>query len=405
MRYLVIAFFMGLFLLLAGPKPVLRAETCVSTWTSPDPEQIYSGVRIWQQSIPPGCHAACVKVSVTLQVHNYNDAGTLDLYCSNTDQIKYGDPYSVYDAPELGWIGRVTVPQNFVSPGWKTVSFLLRKPHLEWLKDNGIIYFALEGPFYLIYDAQFQVTSATIETIAGNSDIDGDGDTDGEDLEVLVGDIGCSGSCAGDFDGDGVVDENDVYDFSDEYGWTGCPLGFFESFNDGSANDWIPDNINVWTVKGGVYDMTGIRPTGGRLRWSYYNQTFDDFSFDVSTRQTQGSQGNAAGIVFRGSSALTNRYEFLISVNGVYMIHKYVSGVRTELVPWTANARIKRGYNIWNRLRVVCIGPSMEFYINGGLVRTLTDSSLSSGRPGVVAVDIDTDTNVFQFEDALLEQK
>ncbi len=103
-------------------------------------------------------------------------------------------------------------------PNFIEFTFVLRKPHLEWLNDNGSIYFALEGPAYLVNDAQFQVASATIETIAANTDIDGDGDTDGDDLAGLVGDYGCSGTCAADLDGDGIVDESDVYDFSRKTG-------------------------------------------------------------------------------------------------------------------------------------------------------------------------------------------
>ena len=405
MRYRLIVISICVFFYIAGTNLVLRAESCSSTWTSPDPNRIYSGTLIWQQSLPAGCHAGCAKVSVTLQVHSYNDAGTLDLYCSNTSNIDYGDPYTATTAPKLGWIGRVTVPQAFVSPGWKTVSFYLRMPHLEWLNDNNSIYFALEGPAYFINLAQFQVASATIETIAGNTDFDADGDTDGEDLAGLIDDLGCSSTCAADVEGDGFVDENDILEFSDEYGWAGCPLGFYESFNDGFANGWIADNTAVWAVSGDVYNMTGIQPAGGRLRWSYYNQSFNDFGLDVSVRQTQGVQTNAAGVLFRNSPGLTSRYEFLISVAGAYTVGKYVAGAFTQLVPWTASNRILKGYDEWNRLRVVCLGPSIQLYINGGLVQTLTDSSISSGRVGVIGVDLETDINTFEFEDALLEEK
>ena len=405
MHYRLIGLTICVLLHLTGMNSLLRAESCVSTWTSPDPNQTYGASRKWQQSMPSGCHAACAKVSVTLQVHNYNDAGTLDLYCSNTNKIDYGDPYSVFTAPKLGWIGRVKVPQSFVSPGWKTVSFVLRKPHLEWLNDNGSIYFALEGPAYLVNDAQFQVASATIETIAANTDIDGDGDTDGDDLAGLVGDYGCSGTCAADFDGDGIVDESDVYDFSDEYGWAGCPLGFYESFDDGIANRWFVDSFDEWNVNNGVYIMTGSQPPSVRLRWSHYNQVFDNFAFEVSVKQTQGVQTNAAGIIFRNSVTISSRYEFLISVQGAYMVNKHVGGVFSPLVPWTTNNRILKGYHNWNRLRVVCVGPVIKLYINGGLINTLTDSSLPVGRTGVVAVDTRTGINEFQFEDALLEEK
>ena len=75
---------------LALMNSVLKAEGCVDTWISPDPSQIYEGSGIWQQSLPLSCQSACAKITVTLQVLNYNDVGTLDLYASNTNSFDYG---------------------------------------------------------------------------------------------------------------------------------------------------------------------------------------------------------------------------------------------------------------------------------------------------------------------------
>jgi hypothetical protein len=384
--------------------PQAKAENCSSDWVSPNPDQLYTGAAIWQQTLPPGCYAGCVKITVVLKVERYNDRGTLDLYCSNTEEIQYGDPDAVFSSPKLGWIGRINVPISLASPGWKTITFNFRLPHLEWLNDNGSIYLALEGQRYSIYEAQFRVASAKIETIAWSTDLDGDGDIDGRDLANFIANFGCSGNCAADFNGDGVVDGDDIPSFSDEHGWTGCPLGFYESYHDGLANGWVADNTNVWTVGGDVYKMTGLQPSPARLRWSYKNQVFDDFSFEGTIKQIEGIQTNASGLLFKSSSGLSSRYEFLITSSGAYTVNKYVGGVLTQLIPWTSSSRIYKGYDKSNLLRVTCAGPSMQFFINGGLVNTLTEAGISSGRAGFVALDTDTDVNVFQFDDALLEK-
>jgi hypothetical protein len=85
--------------------PQARAENCTSDWASPNPDQLYNEGMVWQRSLPLGCYAGCVKITVTLQVERYNDRGTLDLYCSNTEEIQYGDPDAVFSSPKLGWIG------------------------------------------------------------------------------------------------------------------------------------------------------------------------------------------------------------------------------------------------------------------------------------------------------------
>lgn len=381
----------------------IYATNCKDTWVSPDPNQIYSGARYWEHSIPASCAASCAKITVTLLVNNYNDVGTLDLYASNVNDANQGFDYGnpLLSGKKMGWIGRISVP---LSGGWKTVSFPLRLPHFEWLNDNGSIYIALLGPEYYQGSsrAQFKVASATIETIPWNTDIDGDGDIDGSDLAELAANFGCAGGCAADFDGNDVVDENDLIAFGAEFSWSGCPLGFYESFNDGSANNWI--RTTAWSVTDNTFQMNGSQPPQDSWQYGYYNKIFDDFSFEASVQQVEGDQNYAAGIYFRSSAALSNRYGFLIAAVGQYTIVKSVSGVVTQLVPWT-NGNFYRGYNQWTRLGVTCTGSTLQFFIDQSLVKTVTDSSLTSGYVGLMAVDTDTDINIFQFEDVLLEEK
>ena len=401
MRYRLITVFVCMFMHLALMNSVLKAESCVGTWISPDPDQIYGGSRIWQQSLPLSCQSACARITVTLKVLNYNDVGSLDLYCSNTSSFDYGNP--TLTGKKLGWIGRINVPPSFVSPDWKTVSFTFRLPHIEWLNDNGSAYIALLGPEYFQggVRAQFQVDSSTIETIPWDADIDDDGDIDGGDLTNLAVDYGCTGSCAADFDANGVVDENDLLAFADEFAWSGCPLGFYESFNDGSANNWL--RTAPWSVSDSVYKMNGTQPTQPLWQYGYYNQVFDDFSFEASVKQIEGGQGYVAGIFFR-SDSFNNRYSFFITAVGQYTIVKTVSGVDTILVPWTAGNYFK-GYNVWNRLGVTCTGSTLKFFINQSLVETVTDTGMSSGVAGLIAVDSNTEVSTFHFDDVLLEEK
>ena len=107
--------------LIAGAWPG-QASDCENDWVSPDPEQVYSISRSWRHSLPLSCEVGCVRITVTLQVLNYNDVGTLDLFCSNTSTFDYGNPFSATSKP--GWIGRIKVSPTFVQPGWQTVGWM-----------------------------------------------------------------------------------------------------------------------------------------------------------------------------------------------------------------------------------------------------------------------------------------
>ena len=403
MRCRSVVFFLCLIIQLTFTNATLRAESCFHTWISPNPNHIYAGSGMWQQSLPMPCQSVCARITVTLEVLNYNDVGALDLYFSNTNSFDYGDPTVI--RKKMGWAGRVNVPPSFVNPGWKTVTFSFRLPHLEWLNDDGTIHIALLGHEYFVYGvrAQFRVAASTITTIACHGDMDGDGNIDGSDLAELAADYGCTGECNADFDSNGVVDEHDILIFMDEYGWSRCPLGFYESFNDGFANNWV--RTAGWSVVDGVYQMNGAQPPQALWQSTRYDQTFYDFSFDTSLKQVQGAQGNAFGIFFRSNLGRSTRYEFLIAAAGAYSINKYVSGAFTQLVEWTPTIHLRTGYNVWNRLGVSCIGSTLQFFINDVLVQTVSDAGISSGYAGLCAVDSNEVVNVFHFDNALLEQQ
>ncbi len=62
-------------------------------------------------------------------------------------------------------------------------------------------------------------TTLTIELGGGcTADLDGDGDTDFDDLVLLLADYGCTASCSGDVDGDGDTDFNDLVALLGDYG-------------------------------------------------------------------------------------------------------------------------------------------------------------------------------------------
>ena len=154
--------------------------------------------------------------------------------------------------------------------------------------------------------------------------------------------------------------------FGDEFTWSGCPLGFYESFNDDSANNWL--RTAPWSVSDGVYKMIGIH-TAARLvcQYCYYNQFFDDFSFEASVKQIEGDQGYRDGNIFQKRFNFNNRYSFFITAVGQYTIVKTVNGDRLRYWFHGLPVIIFTGYNVWNRLGITCTGSTADVFHQSNL--------------------------------------
>jgi hypothetical protein len=204
--------------------------------------------------------------------------------------------------------------------------------------------------------------------------------------------------CDGDFDGDFDVDGTDIANFIADFGRADCPiLQLMETFTTG-APGWTPDGSGTWSAAIGVYQMYGTRPATGVFRYSHYNTTLSNFSFQADVRKAQGSLNTPTGILFRSDGTFDNTYAFRLDTDGNYLIGKRVGGTATVIVPSTYSSAINKGLNVWNTLKVVCHGSTIQFYINDKVVNVIEDSSFSEGRVGVYAWDESTATNVVHFD-------
>jgi 3-keto-disaccharide hydrolase len=161
-----------------------------------------------------------------------------------------------------------------------------------------------------------------------------------------------------------------------------CPMD--SSFN-GTAPGWV-SHSGTWYIGGQYLYTNGLSGT-----WSSasYTEDFGNFNYEVRMWRS-GCDSCANHITFRGTPyPLTaannwyNEYKLQYARNGSYSVYKRIAGgTSTALVPWTASAAIAQG-DAWNTLRVEANGTSLSFYINGTLLWSGTDSSLSTGRAGV----------------------
>ena len=218
-------------------------------------------------------------------------------------------------------------------------------------------------------------------------DLDFDGDVDGSELAKAALGTVCSGDCR-------------IEVFS-QFGRVDCPSsGFIEDFDDGVADNWVDDGSGVWGVDSGEYKMSGIGAS--QPRYSFFNGTFDNFSYQVDVMRSAGSLNFAQSVIFRSDGSFQNGYVFSIGLNDEFLIYKRVDGTSIYMIPsWTTSSAINTGYYAWNTLKVECNGADMMFYINGALVKSLTDTQYGGGFVGLGAYDGSLVTDM-HFDNVLL---
>jgi hypothetical protein len=165
---------------------------------------------------------------------------------------------------------------------------------------------------------------------------------------------------------------------------TSTSTGFNSQFN-GDATGWQAHSGTWWIDSSNWYTTQG---TSGYWASSSYSANFSNFDYQARLWRN-GCDGCSNSIVIRGAPtplasdyAWNDAYIFQYHRNGRYSIWKQISGSWSWLQNWTDSSAINQG-SAWNTLRVVATGSNLNFYINGTLVWSGSDSSLSSGRIGI----------------------
>ena len=169
-----------------------------------------------------------------------------------------------------------------------------------------------------------------------------------------------------------------------------------------STNDWTSLS-GVWSLTNGAYQMTGQKKNTYCI--SHANESARSYTFSADVRKVQGDSSSYAygyGIVIRCSETADSFYEFLILEDGRYMIGRQLNGQYETLVSYTASDALLTGLNTWNNLKAVANNDEIEFYINGQIVRTVTQTKIATGMPGFLVIDAaESEVNdVVQFKNA-----
>jgi hypothetical protein len=160
---------------------------------------------------------------------------------------------------------------------------------------------------------------------------------------------------------------------------------FYNNFN-ASSSGWSAVTGSWALSSSAYYRSVGLASTGASAKQS---GKYGDVTYEVRMQRSGTCASCANRIIIRGNPASlfsTNwwkpAYYFQYSNDGKFSVYEATSaGTTVELKAWTSSPAIVM--NGWNTLKVVAVGSSLKFYINGTLVWSGFDSTLKVGRVGV----------------------
>jgi hypothetical protein len=162
--------------------------------------------------------------------------------------------------------------------------------------------------------------------------------------------------------------------------------------------------------KGSPPEMRGTFPA--KKEGAYYalrsSGLMDDFDASVSIRFIEGEREMIrAGFYLRFSD--DGGYGFLISVQTTYTFGWFQKDEKGELVwnrllPWTWHTALRDGFNVNNRLRVICDAESFRVFLNGVLATSFKDAKFRAGRVYLTADPGGNSGGTFAFSDLQLRE-
>ena len=156
------------------------------------------------------------------------------------------------------------------------------------------------------------------------------------------------------------------------------------SFADGSA--W-PEMVDVEAGTAVQINTNGyeLRSETASYVWGFSAEAYDDIVLETAVRQLSAEPNNGYGLVCRASSRQNgNGYYFLISGDGLISIRRVERGLSSPIVDWTPHNAVRQGQRD-NRLRAVCAGAYLAFYVNDQLVGEGEDGRFTEGLVGFAA--------------------
>jgi len=134
--------------------------------------------------------------------------------------------------------------------------------------------------------------------------------------------------------------------------------------------------------------------------WAHAGGQFADASVEVNAHLASGAPDGHFGVLCRYVDA-ENFYYFAVSADGYYAIFrraggtmKILTGDGSGMLPSPAIRADER-----NHIRAVCRGDSLSLYVNGEMVATVSDDTLTRGYVGLGAGSGPGGNTLVRFDD------
>ncbi len=160
---------------------------------------------------------------------------------------------------------------------------------------------------------------------------------------------------------------------------------FTSTFN-ANHNGWTPVS-GSWALAGSAYYVShGI---SGRWSSISHSGTYSHLDYSVKMKRTGSHPESDNCLDVRGYHPILDgfdewlsAYQFCYETNGKFAVWKGINTNWSVMKGLTATGVIHKGA-AWNTLKVIAIGSSLKFFINGTHVWTGSNNLLPSGTVGV----------------------
>ena len=112
-----------------------------------------------------------------------------------------------------------------------------------------------------------------------------------------------------------------------------------------------------------------------------------------------GVQSEQDGIMFRANTVIGSFYLFRVGVDGKFALDRYNNNRLAATLTQGYSAAITAGLKQTNEIAVIAFKGTLYLYINKTFITSIVDTSLSSGKVGVAAVDYQFPTDA-EFSNA-----
>lgn len=170
---------------------------------------------------------------------------------------------------------------------------------------------------------------------------------------------------------------------SDPRTYLGAP-SFVDSF--GSDQNWsLYDDEHVsFEIKNDQMVMTAFNPDSWES-WTLSWPVISDFYLEMSAAVEQCSGGDRYGMMARAQQSDLGYLGYLLGItcDGRYSLRRWDGENFVTIVDWTGSEYLRPGSNQANRIGLMADGKKLSVYLNGNLVKEMSDDNHLSGKFGV----------------------